>query len=768
MAGALDGVRVIDFGQYIAGPMTGMLLADQGADVIKVDPPGGPVWDSPANATYNRGKRSVVLDLKQPGDTETARRLVAAADVVIENFRPGVMDRLGLGAEAMLAANPRLVYCSLPGFAADDPRRDLPAWEGVVAAATGTYRPNPGSGRPVYTAVPISSVYAAFQAAVAIAMALNARERDGLGQLVQVPLFDGTFAAIGGRGLRVHNAPEAPLRGMAAMMGWTRQFQCADGRWVMFHAGNKNFPDFLRATGATDWAGDFDPSVPARTSGQNVDPARVEALFRTRPAHEWEAFAEKVGTECAVCRTSAEWLDNEHARASQIVVETQDPKLGRLVQPGINVRMSLTPGAIRGPAPLPGQHQAEVAALSPTRGEGRRGSRPPSPLVGEGPGEGAAAMRAALEGVRVIDLCIVLAGPTCGRTLAEFGADVIKIDSPHRPAVAFHNDINRAKRSIVLDLKKPEGMEVFWKLVDTADVVVQNFRKGVADRLGFGYEAVRARKPDIVYASLNTYGQVGPYADRPGHEQIAQAATGMQERFGGDGRPVLQPFAVNDYGTGFMGAYGVALALLHRQKTGQGQHVDTALAYTATMLQSPFLQSYEGKKWDEPRGQQALGSGPLHRAYQCADGWLFLGAKRADLPRLESATGERGYAGMAPAELEAALERCFRAGTVAEWVSRLAAAGIGAHRVLDDVAELMTDPWVQAHGLSITRDHDGFGPITTTGPSPRLSRTPPAPGRPAPRPGSDAASVLADIGLQGELDALVASGVVRLEGITAR
>jgi crotonobetainyl-CoA:carnitine CoA-transferase CaiB-like acyl-CoA transferase len=145
MAGALDGVRVIDFGQYIAGPMTGMLLADQGADVVKVDPPGGPRWDSPANATYNRGKRSIVLDLKDSNDLESARRLVAGADILVENFRPGVMDRLGLGAETMLAANPGLVYCSMPGFAPDDPRRDIKAWEGVIGAATATYRP-PGHG----------------------------------------------------------------------------------------------------------------------------------------------------------------------------------------------------------------------------------------------------------------------------------------------------------------------------------------------------------------------------------------------------------------------------------------------------------------------------------------------------------------------------------------------------------------------------------------------------------------------------------------------
>src|SRR5712691_2920498 len=122
MPSALVGIRVIDFGQYIAGPLTAMLLADQGADVIHVDPPGGPVWETPANATWNRGKRSISLDLKQSGDLDVAQRLIASADVVIENFRPGVMDRLGLGPEASSASNPRLIYCALPGFASDDPR----------------------------------------------------------------------------------------------------------------------------------------------------------------------------------------------------------------------------------------------------------------------------------------------------------------------------------------------------------------------------------------------------------------------------------------------------------------------------------------------------------------------------------------------------------------------------------------------------------------------------------------------------------------------
>ena len=116
MPSVLAGIHVIDFGQYIAGPLTGMLLADQGADVIRVDPPGGPVWDTPANATWNRGKRSISLNLKQPDDLDVARRLMASADVVIENFRPGVMERLGLGLQTALACNPQLIYCCPAGI----------------------------------------------------------------------------------------------------------------------------------------------------------------------------------------------------------------------------------------------------------------------------------------------------------------------------------------------------------------------------------------------------------------------------------------------------------------------------------------------------------------------------------------------------------------------------------------------------------------------------------------------------------------------------
>src|SRR5574339_140775 len=163
MPGALEGIRVVDFGQYIPGPLTAMMLGDQGADVVRVDPPGGPRWKTPANAVWNRGKRSILLDLRVAEQRDRARELVESADVVIENFRPGVMARLGLGPDEMAAANGRLIYCSIPGFASDDPRATLPGYEGVVGAAIDMYRPaREAGGRLVFTPITIASNFAAF------------------------------------------------------------------------------------------------------------------------------------------------------------------------------------------------------------------------------------------------------------------------------------------------------------------------------------------------------------------------------------------------------------------------------------------------------------------------------------------------------------------------------------------------------------------------------------------------------------------------------
>ena len=744
MAGILEGSRVIDFGQYIAGPMAAMLLGDQGADVIRVDPPGGPRWNTPANATWNRNKRSIVLDLKKDPDRETARQLIAGADVVIENFRPGVMDRLGLGSAAMTEINPRLIYCSLPGFGADDPRATVRAWEGVLGAATGAYRMSGGAhhggAQPVYTVIPYSSAYGAFLCAVTVAMALNARARSGVGQRVEIPLFDATFSVVGARGLLVNGKPEEE-----PAFNWSRQLPCKDGRWLMYVANNKRFEAFIKSIGMDKWR---DAKLPPEELAQKFD-----AVMHTRTAKEWEDVVAEIGSEGVICHSSAEWLQHPQALTSKIIADFDDPELGHFRGPGINTRLSATPGSVRRPRAKPDADLAEILK--------ELAAHKPAPTTDGQASE--ALLSAALQGVKVVDLCIVLAGPTCGRTLAEFGADVVKIDSPHTRTVLRHNDINRAKRSILIDLKTKEGLAIFWKLVDQADVVLQNFRSGVAEKLGIDYERVRARRPDIVYGSMNTFGHIGPYAGRPGHEQLGQAVSGMQVRYG-SGKPATAPFAANDYGTGLMACYGVALALLHRRRTGHGQFVDSALAYTATMLQSALLQEYPGKQWNEPHGQESLGSGPLNRMYQASDGWLFLAARADELARCTELADLTGHDS---ANLERTLETRLRGRSVAAWVEAFTKSGIGAHRVVPSLVELMTDPLVQQRGLAVTRDHEGFGPITTTAPGVRLTRTPMNIGRPAPKPGSDAVSVLADIGMGGELERLIRERVVAVDGVKA-
>ena len=746
-----------------------MLLADQGAEVVRVDPPGGPRWETPANSTWNRGKKSITLDLKQADDAAVARSLIQSADVVVENFRPGTMDRLGLGPEEMTQANPSLVYCSIPGFASDDPRAAMPAYEGVVGAASASFRPpNDDSPRPVYTAIPIASVYGAFQSVVAIVVALNARERDGVGQRIEVPLFDSMFQSLGRFGVRVHNAPPA-IPTLQEL--WGGIFQCSDGQYVRFGgSGNQNFRQFVEAAGITSWDDegltDFDRPLDVPQFHAEAQ-QRIRELFLSRTAQEWEDLIAEAGSEGAVCRTSAEWFDHPHTRASQMMVEVDDPTYGKMLQPGINARMSLTPGRVRGPAPTPDQHRGEILAELRPRPASEASAHQDAMSSGFDMSS-AVGMSSALDGVKVLDLCIILAGPTMGRTLAEYGANVIKIDNPRRGStVARHNDINRGKRSILLDLRSEEGRDVFWKLLEDADVVAQNYRAGSLERLGLGYEAVKKRKPDIVYASLNAYGHMGPWAERPGHEGFAQATAGMTRRFGGDGMPESQPNPVNDYGTGFMGAYGVALALLHRQRTGEGQHIDSALAYTAMTLQSPFMQLYEGKQWNETSGQDALGTGPLHQAYQASDGWFFIGVPASALARLSGLEGLSGIDSLRGDALASSLEERFQGNSVAFWVERLAAAGIGAQRVVTNVRELMTDPWVESHGLSITREHDELGPVTTCGPAPRLSRTPVRPGIPAPKPGSHAREILEEHGLGSHYQTLLDSGVILTDGVAA-
>ena len=379
-------------------------------------------------------------------------------------------------------------------------------------------------------------------------------------------------------------------------------------------------------------------------------------------------------------------------------------------------------------------------------------------------------MQMPLSGVRVLDLCIILAGPTCGRTLAEYGAEVIKIDSWFRPPTDRQlHDVGRGKRSICLDITNPEGLEVFYRLVDTADVVLGGFRKGVAERLGIGYEQLRQRKPDIVYLAINAFGQDGDWSNRPGYEQNAQAATGVQIRNGGRGEmPIHSPYTFNDYGTGLMGAYAVMLALLERRKSGRGQFVHTSLAQTGSTFSSPYLIDHVGYERDEVEGLGARGFDAFNGIYETADGWIAIAdAKWEALMSVEAFAHLSGGGDFATAELRAQkdellceeLGAVFAQKCVRDWLAELRCAGISAVRN-DDVRHILTDEYPREHGLIVDEQTPHLGEVRHAGVAPRLSRTQPELGM-TPTFGEETEAVLLELGYEvEEIDALRAGGVI--------
>ncbi|QJY47392.1 CaiB/BaiF CoA transferase family protein [Pseudonocardia broussonetiae] len=751
MTRPLDGLRVVDLGQWLAAPLVAAWLADAGADVVRVDPPGGPRWAHPADAVLQRGKRSIVLDLRSDGDLDVAQQLVARADVVLESFRPGVMDRLGLGAEAMTTAHPRLLYCSIPGFSADDPRAGLPGWEGVVESAAGLYlfpgcRPmdyvGHRDGEPIFSALPLASAYGAFVAAHSIAAALVARERSGRGQRIEVPLFDAAFELIGANVMQTERprppttAPKVTLE--SPQLG---HYRCADGKWLelcLFQDQHLRwFADtFLPQEHIDDGMGDADrmltdPDLQVRAR------ERYARLLATRPAREWEiAINDESGASAALCQTAEEWLTTDsHARDSGAVIDLDDHEYGTTAQAGFPVRMSRTPWSVAFPRrPLDADRAeilGELARPEPTPAD-------PPATPGDDPAQ-------ALAGVRVLDMAQVLAGPTVGRILAEYGAEVVKVHSLLDRQLAMHLYTNSGKSSVMLDLKTAEGMDVFRTLSADADIVVQNFTRGVADRMGIGEQSVRTYNPDVVYVSISAFGHEGYRGGWRGREQLGQGPTGIQVRVGGDGEPVMSPYPLNDYGSGNLAAFGALLALYHRMRGGEGQHVQSSLTHSATFLQLPFMVAFPGREWDEPAGPRARGWGPFDRLYAGSDDWFYLCAPRGldALPDLAGLDEEQ-------------LATTFASAPAQEWVDRLVAAGVAAH-VLVDQSDLMTDPVTRARGLAIEREHPGEGRVRMAGPSARLSHTPARATRPAGRPGSDTRAVLDGLGLDSA--DLIARGV---------
>ncbi|MBM4416250.1 MAG: CoA transferase, partial [Chloroflexi bacterium] len=357
----LEGVRVLDLASFIAGPVAARHLAALGAEVVKLEPPDGDPFRALAAGFlgWNQGKRSVIADVGTGGGAEVLARLAARADVVVENFRPGVAGRLGAGYGRLGARHPRLVYASTSGYGAAEGWRDAPAFDGLMQALSGLSHAQGGDGPPVYHGMPVADVFAALLTTFGVCAALYQRERTGRGEHVRVSLLGAALAAQTAELVRYAGAaPSAgggpAFRGRAA---GERAYACLDGEWLYVEASTVAQREALaRCTSLR-----IDP---ATLAGAVEEPA-TEALagaFAMRRRHEWLALLRAAGVPCAPVATRASLLHSDMVRANGLSVQHFHPLWASTLEPGVPVRASRTPGAITRRAPLPGEHTAAVLA----------------------------------------------------------------------------------------------------------------------------------------------------------------------------------------------------------------------------------------------------------------------------------------------------------------------------------------------------------------------------------------------------------------------
>jgi len=375
-------------------------------------------------------------------------------------------------------------------------------------------------------------------------------------------------------------------------------------------------------------------------------------------------------------------------------------------------------------------------------------------------------MASALEPLKVVDLSSHLSGPYCAMVLADHGADVIKVERPGSgddarkmpPFVGGESAPfmiwNRNKRSVVIDLKTEAGKTQLFGLIDGADVLIENFRPGTLERLGLGWATLSARNPRLIYAAISGFGQTGPYRDRGGFDLVAQGMSGLMSVCGPkDGPPHRMPIAISDVAAGMHLAIGVLCALQARHRTGRGQLVETSLLESALSFGVYEAAHVAATGTTPPRlGQAHRGSSP-YQVFPTADGWITLGAAQDNFwirlcdmlgaPELSrdarfASNGERVRNNDALVTL---LEGHFRTKPSAHWLAALEAAGIPSGPVLE-FDQAMADPHVVARGMAVDTAHPAAGTVKTLGIPLKLSDTPGALRRPAPRLGEHTAEVL--------------------------
>ncbi len=721
---ALEGLVVVDLSTTMASALTTLLFADNGAEVIQVERPGGSrLRRMAAWPMWLRGKQSVVLDLHDPVNAAVAKDLASAADVVVEAWGPGVADRLGLGYDNLAAANPSLVYASISGFGHGGPFAHLKAHEAVVMAKTGSMYGNIAPGRPgepVMTTPYGATVSGALLAMQGTLIALHERETSGHGQRVDATLIQGMMAQdpwsyfmriLAERYPDALTAVGAPAPGRPVPTSWLTfgllNGYTKDGRWLQFaHATPRQFEAFVRAL-ELGWAREVPEWKDAPDSADDDLRDRWWTMMlgavRDRTVAEWQAiFDADKDVFAEVYRSGLELFDHPQIVHGGHAVEVDHPQLGRVKQMGLLVQMSDTPGSASRPVPAVDEHGPRL----------RQQPRPPRP----GPGGSPPPPAPPLADLLVVDLGTFYAGPFASTMLADQGATVVKLEQPDGDPIRFQMPVpessavrvTQGKKSLAVDLFTDEGRQIAEELIRRADIVLHTYRGGVAQRMRLDADSARKINPRIVYHHGVGYGADGPYARRAAFAPTIAAASGWALRCGGGG-PEGVDLTIDEIkqasarmggappghpdGMAALGAaVGMLLGLYARDRGAGGQVTLTSMLSTMGHVQSDVLIDYDGVPAPRATDADAYGFGPLYRLYRASDSWIVLCAPAdTDWARLSEALGhpvslarfaEAAHRARHGSDLADTLSHIFATETAQEWELRLSRAGVGCAEVL--------------------------------------------------------------------------------------
>jgi crotonobetainyl-CoA:carnitine CoA-transferase CaiB-like acyl-CoA transferase len=595
--GILDGLTIIDLGTGHAGCVAALLLAEAGADVLRIQPRQ---WQCPLQpgqaALWNRSKRLLELDLDQIEGRDQLNKQLDNAHLLISDLLPLQASQLGLSNEYLRRGREQLVLVNICGA----PGSDLPVDDLLVMAHAGILDEQAAVGRegPVYLRFPLGSWHAAFLAAIGGLLRL----RQGHVGVVQTSLLQGALIPLMMHWHETENTSPALQLGMPKSVPPTL-FQCADGKWLHVMPDPNRAPEVRQALDALD---------PQQRSAANAefahqpitwfkDRGAMALVFRTRPRDEWLALLQVADVPAdKVAAMGGLYLD-EQACANGYVKEI-DTAHGLTLQPAIPLVAEALDAISRWHPPARSAHQDF--------------SKP-------------------LLGLNVVDLGAFVAGPLAPMLLADLGAEVIKVEplngDPMRVAEWPFNACQRGKRSLALNLKSPSAQVITQRLVEWADVIHHNQRMPAIERLGLGGEALLACKPDLIYCHVSAYGAKGPRRDWPGYDQLFQAASGWESESAGQGNePTWLRFGMMDHLAGLASVLAVTLALFERDRCGKGQAVSSSLlAASLFTMESPA--DPEGRLQDFAHlDSDQLGVAPLRRLYPCRHGWIAVAQRPGD------------------------------------------------------------------------------------------------------------------------------------------